>query len=197
MERRTFDYRGMKFAYYYSAGGSGTALLMHGYSFNSQVWEDVGLVEALNRLGLDVIGMDVPGFPQSMNRLALNEKEIVSLLEAMAATLPGDLFLLGSSASAHIAMEFAQRAGDRLSGLILVAPVSVKNVALERISAKVLAVWGSEDDVSPAYKTEDAIKSIKGSETAIINGAGHACYLRQPEAFIKIVSEFISRNMGR
>ena len=76
--------------------------------------------------------------------------------------------------------------------MILVAPVSVKNVALDRISTRVIAIWGSDDDVSPPYRNEDAIKSIKGAEVRIIEGAGHACYLSQPKTFIRMVSEFIS-----
>ncbi len=190
---RTFDHKGIKLTYYYSAGKEGTAVLMHGYSFNSKVWDDVGLVKALNGLGLNVMGIDVPGFPQSINKLAINESEMVSLLEAMTGALTGRVFMFGSSASCRFALRFAEETGDRLSGLIVVAPVSVKGIVLEKIKTRVLAIWGSEDDVSPPYKNEDAIKSIKGSEVIIINGARHACYLSKPEEFIKIISEFISK----
>ena len=197
MEARSFDYKGIKLTYYYSQGREGTAVLMHGYSFNSWVWEEVGLVKALNELGLSVIGIDVPGYPHSANRLVLNEAEMVSVLEAMIGTLNGDIFLLGSSASCHMALKFAESESSSLCGLILVAPVSVKSVALDRIKTKVIAIWGSEDDVSPAYKNEDAIKSIRNSDVVIIKGAGHACYMSKPKEFIKIVSEFIIREKRR
>ena len=192
METRTFDYKGMKFTYYYSQGREGTIVLMHGYSFNSKVWEDIGFVGALNDLGLSVISIDMPGYPQSINKLALNESDMALLLWAMIGTLKGRVFLLGSSASCHVALEFAEERSDSLAGVIVVAPVSVKGITQGRISTRVLAVWGSEDDISPAYKNEDAIKSIKGAQVEIIKDAGHACYLRQPEAFIRIISEFIS-----
>ncbi len=197
METRTFDHKGIKLTYYYSEGREGTAVLMHGYSFNSLVWEEVGLVKALNELGLSFIGIDVPGYPRSANKLVLNETEIVSVLEAMIGTLNGDVFLLGSSASCHIALRFAEAGSSRLSGLMLVAPVSVKNIALSKIETKVIAIWGSEDDISPAYKNKDAIKSIRGSDVVIIKGAGHACYMSRPKEFIKIVSEFIIREKRR
>lgn len=192
METRTFDYKGIKLSYRYLEGKSGAAVLMHGYSFNSTVWEEIGLVKALNELGLSVIGLDVPGYPQSTNRLLLNESDIVSALDALIGTLNGKIFLLGSSASVHIALKFAEERSGALAGMILVAPVSVKNVALDRISTRVIAIWGSDDDVSPPYRNEDAIKSIKGAEVRIIEGAGHACYLSQPKTFIRMVSEFIS-----
>jgi pimeloyl-ACP methyl ester carboxylesterase len=192
METRTFDYKGIKLSYHYLEGRSGTIVLMHGYSFNSTVWEEIGLVKALNDLGLSVIGLDVPGYPQSSNRLLLNEAEIVSVLEALIGTLEGRVFLLGSSASVHIALKFAEDRSDALAGMILVAPVSVKNVALDRIGTRVIAIWGSDDDVSPPYRNEDAIRTIRGAEVVIISGAGHACYLSQPKTFIRIVSEFIN-----
>ncbi len=193
METRTFDYKGIKTAYYYSEGGRDSIMLLHGYSFNSAVWSEMGLVEALNGLGLSVLAIDVPGFPQSANKLVMNEAEMVAFLGALSKTIEGKLFVLGTSASAHVVLKFAESGRDNLKGIVVVGPASVKGIALERIGAPVLAVWGSDDDVSPPYKSEDAIKSIKDSEISIIRNAGHACYLNQPKAFIRIVSDFIIR----
>ncbi len=190
MEKRSLDHKGIKLTYYYAAGGDDTIVMMHGYSFNSMVWDRIGLVSALGDMDLSVVAVDVPGFPHSVNRLAMGENDLVSFLDALSSSVKGKLFILGSSASCHAALKFAEAAGGRLSGIIIVAPVSLKSISMNRIRAKVLAVWGSEDDVAPAYLNEDAIKSINGI-VAIIKGAGHACYIGRPKEFIKILSEFI------
>ena len=192
MEAEHLNYKGMKIAYYYYPGGKDGIILLHGYSFNSKVWEDMDLPMALNRLGLSVIALDVPGFPQSSNKLVMNESELVSLIGAFAERIEGMVFVLGASASAHAVLKFAEGRGDAVSGAIVVGPASVRGISAEKIKARVLAIWGEEDDVSPPYKSEDAIRAIKGSKMSIIKGAKHACYLNQPKTFIKMVSDFIS-----
>lgn len=192
METRRFEYKGMSISYNYYQGGKDCIILLHGYSFNSKVWDEVGLTQALVSLGLSVIALDVPGFPQSLNKLVMNESELVSLIGAFAKGIEGRTFLLGASASAHAVLKFAEEKGSAVCGIIVVGPASVKGIAPDKIKARVLAVWGEEDDVAPAYKSEDAIRAIKGSKMSIIKGAKHACYLNQPKTFIKMVSDFIS-----
>ena len=191
MEGMSFEYLGRKFAYFSSAGTKGSILLMHGYSFNSAVWYEIGLVDALNKLGFKTVCLDVPGYPQSLNKLAIDENGLVGLLAKMAGTLQRPLFILGSSASAHTALKFAQgRQG--LDGVIAVAPVSFRGIKLESIRTRALAIWGRNDDISPPYINADQMQRIPGARVEIMEGAGHACYLNNPKAFIKLISEFIS-----
>ncbi len=192
MEVRRLSYKGMSIAYYYYQGGRDGIILLHGYSFNSRVWDEIGLPQAMNGLGFSVMSLDVPGFPQSSNKLAMNESQVVSLIGMLAKEIEGRVFVLGASASAHAVLKFAEEQGDAVSGVIVVGPASVRGILAERIKARVLAVWGEEDDISPPYKSEDMIRSIRGSKMSIIKGAKHACYLNQPKTFIKMVSDFIS-----
>ena len=142
MEAKRLNYKGVNIAYYYYPGGGDGMILLHGYSFNSKVWEEIELPEALNKLGLGVIALDVPGFPQSANKLVMNESEMVLLIGELAKGINGRVFVLGASASAHMALKFAEEKGEEVSGVIVVGPASVKGIDTDKVKARVLAVWG-------------------------------------------------------
>jgi pimeloyl-ACP methyl ester carboxylesterase len=61
---------------------------------------------------------------------------------------------------------------------------------LHRINVPTLVIWGASDGlVKPAYG-EALAKQIPGARFARVEGAGHAPNMEQPDAFVKLVTDF-------
>ncbi|MEZ4597545.1 MAG: alpha/beta fold hydrolase [Chloroflexota bacterium] len=63
---------------------------------------------------------------------------------------------------------------------------------LRELSVETLIAAGALDPVGHGRATEMA-ELIRGARLAVVEGAGHAPHLEQPERFVRIVNEFLSR----
>lgn len=170
-------------------------VLLHGYSFNSDVWQKVGLYEALLGADFNVFGIDVPGFPNSRSRFSIGDEEMIKFLKEFADEKieGGKLALLGSSASCDFALKFAERYSNALDALVLIGPAGISEIAAERIKARTMVVWGSEDPRLKRKEGLDILDRIKNRKMLVIAGAGHACYLDKPEEFNAGVVGFLGK----
>ena len=66
------------------------------------------------------------------------------------------------------------------------------NVTIFHIQLPTLVVVGTEDTLLGSQSTADLIKLPK-AQYAPIEGAGHACYLDNPDAFHKILFHFLKQ----
>ncbi len=190
------DYSGNKFRYLKVRGSTGSgAVLMHGYSFSADTWVEAGTVAAIAGIGYSVASIDLPGYPNSRSRFHLKFSDYIDFVGAateVAMSEAGRPALLGASASGHLAMAYAAARPDSIGALIVVGPVGIDDVELERIGVPTLAVWGSEDEVSDPDKGRTAITGrVRSADEVVIEGAGHACYLDKPEAFNNAVVGFL------
>jgi len=67
---------------------------------------------------------------------------------------------------------------------------------LARITVPALFVWCREDQVTPLSWGEDFAKPLPAGRLAVLEGCGHFPNLEQPEAFNRVVSEFLSTALG-
>jgi pimeloyl-ACP methyl ester carboxylesterase len=103
--------------------GTGTpVLLVHGYPFNSLIWNRAG--DLLASQGWRVIAPDLRGFRQSppanarpVTTMECFADDLHLLLQKMKTT--EKIFIVGLSMGGYIAMQFARKYADQLSGLIL------------------------------------------------------------------------------
>jgi len=86
-----------------------------------------------------------------------------------------------------------------LSGVMRATFVKVVNLdlapCLKNIRNETLLIWGSEDRDTPLYMAERMEKDIKNSGLAVIEGAGHFCFLDDYRRFcsiLKVMLEGIS-----
>ncbi|MGC9099301.1 MAG: alpha/beta fold hydrolase [Candidatus Micrarchaeia archaeon] len=188
MIEETFEYKGIKFIYFKSIASSNSRkniILLHGYSFNSQIWEDVGLVKLLNELGYNVYAIDIPGFPKSRNKSG--DSIFLDFLKAFSDPL-GNVSILGSSAGGHLAAKFAEAFPEKVSQLILVGAVGLEEMRLQK-KIRILGIWGRNDKVSNPISAKKIIESFGGRFVEI--DGNHACYLDSPEEFKKAIEEFL------
>lgn len=196
MESSVFRYEGRDAFYQRDNRHYGrSVLLLHGYSFNSDVWQKARLYDTLLEAGFNVFGIDVPGFPNSRSRFSLEEEDMVRFLKKFADEKieGGELVLLGSSASCGFALKFAEYYSNALHALILVGPAGVEDTNPERIKADTLVIWGSEDRLFAKGESTSFLERIKKEKTLVIEGAGHACYLDKPKEFNNGIAEFLKK----
>ena len=157
--------------------------LFHGYSFESSVWEKIGLVSNLNKVGYDVYAFDMPSFPKSRNK-HIDVETFFSFFSSFAKKF-GKISILGASAGGHLAAKFSESNSNLVENLILVGAVGLEEINLPE-SIKVIGIWGSEDNI---YNPSLAQKEIArlGGKFYLIKGARHACYLDKPDDFNKIL----------
>ncbi|MEM0074524.1 MAG: alpha/beta hydrolase [Candidatus Micrarchaeaceae archaeon] len=193
MEQRTLDFANSKITYFEAnPKNKNKILLMHGYSFESSVWERAGVIDVLNRLDYAAYALDVPGFPNSRNKMRMGEDQIYKLLSAMIdKVLKEKPVLMGASASGHLVLKFAEQAKASIKALIAIGPVNFENIEINKIAVPMIGIWGANDNISDTKKGAAIFKSA-GKSVAIIKGAGHACYLEKPNEFSKAIAEFLN-----
>lgn len=63
------------------------------------------------------------------------------------------------------------------------------------IQTPTLLIWGLNDNITPSYVAHEFEKLIPNSELHFIDKCGHAAMMERPEAFIKILQEYLARQM--
>ncbi len=157
-----------------------TVILLHGMKFQAETWRELGTLEALADIGLSVLAVDMPGFGGS----PACDIQPVDVLERLYARLKlKQATLVGPSMGGRIALEFAIRHPEQITGLVLVGAVGVEEnqSGLGAITAPTLIVWGGEDQVSPLANSDILLAGIRNARLEVYPEAPHPCYLAQPD----------------
>jgi pimeloyl-ACP methyl ester carboxylesterase len=164
--------------------------LLHGASFSSATWRQVGTPEALALTGYHAIAVDLPGFGNSRSSSALPEIWLGELLGQLKIESP---VLLAASMSGGYALPFITSQPARVAGFVAVAPVGIHNYRdhLHLITAPVLAVWGEHDRIVPISHAELLVHSVKRGKLVVIPNGSHAPYMNNPMLFNQELIRFV------
>ncbi|HLH32778.1 MAG TPA: alpha/beta fold hydrolase [Terriglobia bacterium] len=171
-----------------------------------------GLVDALGIHGFFLLGHSTGGViaqefyrrnSQYVRKLILADTRFVGSkatlddrLRAIRTTTPAEMAkqrapkLLSRSAPRDLVdevteiMSAVRPAGYEFAAIAL-AECDTRDV-LNSLHVPTLLIWGSEDEITPVWN-----ELPMGARCEIISGAGHLCYIEQPDKFNGIVREFL------
>ncbi|KAK3737429.1 hypothetical protein RRG08_010626 [Elysia crispata] len=171
-----------------------TVFFLHGASFSSQNWIDIKTLEHVANWGYRTVAIDLPGYGKTKDNLdaSLNADFMAAFIKAMDMT---KIVIVSPSMSGSFALPYLfkepKTSTDRAVGYVPVAPVgtmSFKNQYPES-QLPTLIVYGTNDRMGDS--TRNDLVLLPKHEVAPIDGAGHACYMNNPEAFHKLLHHFL------
>jgi pimeloyl-ACP methyl ester carboxylesterase len=170
-------------------------LLLHGYSFTSDVWRDIGLMEELDKRRIPYISIDMPygRVSKCIKHTRSIEENIAFARKAYKAVFDETPpMVVGASLGGYTALKYAM--SNPVAGLLLVAPVNVSEVLdyYRKARARIRILYGENDDIVDVEELREFASST-GSELVFYDNAGHALYLDQPARFVRDLLEFYEK----
>ena len=87
---------------------------------------------------------------------------------------------------------------DRLSGFVAVAPVAIERhlTELKGNPLPALLLWGDDDSIVPLDDGRRLAEALDDARIEVLEGAGHACYMKRPERFHELLLGFVAEVHG-
>ncbi|MDY6986897.1 MAG: alpha/beta hydrolase [Thermodesulfobacteriota bacterium] len=168
-------------------------LLLHGAKFQAATWKKLATLDRLDGAGYRPHAIDLPGFGKSPRCAVAPERVLQAFIEKQKLSRP---VLVGPSMSGRISLDFALKYPELVGGLVLIGAVGVRERSeqLDAIRVPCLILWGSNDAIAPLASARLLHGRIPGAELRIFDGAGHPCYLDQPDLWHEELLSFLHKN---
>ena len=180
--------------------GRFTVLLLHGQSFSSKTWDDIGTLKFLSSKNYDTVAIDLPGFGKSKDFEGVPKTPeeragfINKVMEKLKIQRP---VIVSPSMSGSYSLPFIFQGveGRNLRGFVPVAPVGTGSYTKEdyqSIRFPTLIVYGEDDQTIGPISLRN-LSDIPSSEIHMMKGAGHACYMDNAHEFHENLEKFLGK----
>lgn len=169
-----------------------SVLLLHGASWNSQTWQDIGTLRFLAEKGYRAIAVDLPGYGTSQRISGSKELFLNDFIEELNLKKP---VIVSPSMSGIYSLPLVFSHWDKLRGFVAVAPVGISGFRnqLKGIELPTLAIWGSNDNIVPVKQADLLLKIMPNAQKVILPNAGHRSYLKATHEFHEHLSNFLDK----
>uniref|UniRef100_A0ABM5FKF2 Protein ABHD14A isoform X1 n=2 Tax=Pogona vitticeps TaxID=103695 RepID=A0ABM5FKF2_9SAUR len=173
-----------------------SVIFLHGQSFTSKTWEELGTLALLCESGYRAVAVDLPGYGDSPPSSAVETASgRVSFLQQIFKELSLQKpVLISSSMSGRYSLPFLLSSGEQLKGFVPIAPVGTKEFTsqqYQQVKIPTLIIYG-ERDTGLGTQSLQSLQQIPKSKVVMLPQAGHACYLDKPQEFHKALLDFLN-----
>ncbi|MBN3316807.1 ABHEA protein, partial [Atractosteus spatula] len=179
------------------AQGRLQVVLLHGQSFTSKNWLDLGTLTLLATNGYQAVALDLPGFGSSPDSDAIKTDQnradlLLRFLDSSGLKAP---VVVSPSMSGRYSLPFLMLHSSRIKGFVPIAPVDTKSYTAEQyqsIQTPTLIVYG-EQDTGLGAQSLKSLRQLPHHSVVQLAGARHACYLDRPREFHQALLDFLSK----
>lgn len=173
-----------------------SVLLLHGIRFSSETWQNLGTLKKLAEAGYRTVAIDLPGLGNSKEAVApvsVGELAPSSFLASVVDALKlGPPVVISPSLSGMYSLPFLTASDSQLRGYVPVAPICTDKIdaaAYGRVKTPALIVYGDKDPMGPT--SLEHLKQLPNHQILVMKGAGHPCYLDNPEEWHTKLLDFL------
>jgi pimeloyl-ACP methyl ester carboxylesterase len=188
LSEETLDAAGFKCRAVYSVVSGVPVVFLHGFSYTSDIWQRISVMELLMEKQLPFIALDMPYGRKSECKPKTHDTETnVNVTQEAKWNIFGSAtpVLVGASVGGHVALSYATR--FPVKGLLLVAPSRAleKNIAhaYGKFTFPVRIIWGSRDNIISGEEMRMLAGLLPSAKLVVYEGTGHSAYLDQPDRF--------------
>ncbi|XP_066553630.1 protein ABHD14A [Amia ocellicauda] len=172
-------------------------VLLHGQSFSSKNWEDLGTLSLLASNGYQAVALDLPGFGNSPDSEALKtDQNRVDLLQRFLDSLVLKApVVVSPSMSGRYSLPHLMQHSTQIKGFVPIAPVGTRSFSAEQyqsVQTPTLIVFGEQDTNLGAQSLKN-LSQLPRHSVVKMAGARHACYLDRPREFHRALLDFLSK----
>lgn len=194
IEERWLEWGGKERSLHAFVAGPATGrpvLLLHGARYDAETWRELGTLTLLGERGYRAVALDLPGFGASTPVDHSAAELLALLLPRLGLERP---VVVAPSMAGRYALPLVARHPELVGGLVVVAPAGITEhrQGLAGSATPTLIVWGSEDEVLSVTHARELAGLVPESEIVLLDGAGHAGYLEQPDVFHRALLDFLA-----
>lgn len=180
-----------------TGGAKMSVLLLHGIRFSSENWLNIGTLDTLAKAGCRAVAIDLPGLGRSKSAEALAEVGNLApagfLKEVCEKLSLSPVVVISPSLSGMYSLPFLHQHQAMIRAYIPVAPICTDKFTAEQYqSVKVpsLIVYGDQDTQLGELSLSN-LRNLANHKVVVMKGAGHACYIDDPDTWHKAVTDFL------
>lgn len=164
-------------------------VFLHGYSFTSDVWKEIGVLSLLKERQIPFLALDLPyGAKSQCDPKTQVPHTNVEILRKALSAFYGDeeVFLIGASLGGYMALHYAIQ--HPVKGLLLIAPVrSSEPILASKYPnlSNVTIIYGSTDTIVSFQEMKNLTDQLPNANLLVYERAGHPAYLHNPKRFLE------------
>lgn len=175
-----------------------SVLLLHGIRFSSENWLNIGTLDTLGRAGYRSVAIDLPGLGRSRSAeapTAVGQLAPAQFLKDVCEQLNmAPVVVISPSLSGMYSLPFLMQHPSLIRAYVPVAPICTEKFTAEQyqsVKVPALIVYGDQDYQLGEVSLHN-LSNLSNHKVVVMKGAGHPCYLDDPDTWHKVLLDFLS-----